>query len=319
MYHGISSGRLKLLLAGIAEEMHRENRFDTTDFTVAEATIEHIAPQRWQPHWADVFDFDGSDEDAGRISGLVHRIGNLTVVSYNSPLSNSPWTTKKELLDKDNLELNRRLLRDMQGEVWNEPEIDRRSMQLAGYVNRLWPHAEVLAKALEIELPVSPPSPGSETVRPGPTNTNTLYAEFYKPLVARLRRSGVEPVAKGGWRGQWRSFQTGHPGAVYGTGIGEGKATVFLHLNGTDRQQRYRALLQHREEAAGKVDGTILWQEGEFEVTLGREEAISLTAPEAELETARQWMADNLLALRGALQPHLDQLMRAGDAAEDAS
>ena len=319
MYNRISSGRLQLLLAGIAEEMHREKRFDTTEFTVAEATIEHIAPQHWRPHWADVFDFDGSDEDATRISGLVHRIGNLTVVSYNSALSNSPWTTKKELLDRDNLEMNRRLLRDMQGEVWNEPEIDRRSVQLAGYVNSLWPHAEVLAKELKIELPGSPPPPGPETVRPGPTNTNTLYARFYRPLVARLRRSGVEPVGKGGWRGQWRSFRSGHPGAIYGTGIGEGRATVFLRLYGTDRQQRYRALLQHREAAGEKVDGSILWQEGKCEVTLARDEAISLTAPEEELETARQWMAHNLLALRDALQPHLDQLMRAGDAAPDAA
>ena len=127
--------------------------------------------------------------------------------------------------------------------------------------------------------------------------------------MARLRRSGVEAVGKGGWRGQWRSFQTGHPRAIYGTGIGEGKATVFLHVHGTDRQQLYRALLQHREEVTGKVDGTISWQEGKFEVTMARDDAISLTAPEAELETARQWMADNLLALRNALQPHLDQLI----------
>ena len=143
MYNRISSGRLNLLLVGIAEEMHREKRFNTAGFTVSEATIEHIAPQHWRPHWADVFGFDGSDEDAARISRLVHRIGNLTVVSYNSALSNSPWTIKRELLDRDNLEMNRRLLRDMRGEVWNEPEIDRRSMQLAVYVNRLWPHAEV--------------------------------------------------------------------------------------------------------------------------------------------------------------------------------
>ena len=313
MYHGISSGRLQLLLGEIAEEMHGENDCDTTKFTIADATIEHIAPQHWEPHWAEVFNFDRSEEDASRISGLVHRIGNLTVVSYNSKLSNSPWSTKEELLKKDKLELNRRLLDDMRGDVWNEAEIDRRSMQLAGYVNRLWPDAEALADELNIELPASPTPAGREAAGPGPTNTNTLYAKFYKPLVAQLRRSGLEPVGKGGWRGQWRSFQTGYPGAVYGMGIGEGKATVFLQLGGTDRQQRYRALLQHREEAAGKVNGTILWQEGNFEVKLAREDAISLTAPEAELETARQWMADNFIALRDALHPHLDQVMRTED------
>lgn len=123
--------------------------------------------------------------------------------------------------------------------------------------------------------------------------------------MTRLRRSGVKTVGKGGWR----AFQTGHPGAIYGTGIGEGKATVFLRIYGTDRQKIHRALLQRREKITGRVGGTILWQEGRFGVAMARDEAMGLTAPEAELETARQWMADNLLALRNAPQPHLDRLI----------
>lgn len=157
MYHGISSGRLQLLLGEIAEEMHRENPYRSDEFKLGTVTIEHIAPRSWKPHWHDVFDFDGSDEDAGRISELVHRIGNLTLVSYNPSLSNKPWPEKKALLGQDGLEFNRRLLhdiesRDHQGnEVWNESEIDRRSVRLAGYVNSLWPDAETLAKQLDIE------------------------------------------------------------------------------------------------------------------------------------------------------------------------
>lgn len=159
MYHHISSRRLQLLLAGIAERMHSEKKYTSDSFTLGNVTIEHVAPQHWKPHWAKVFNFGGSDEDASRVDGVVHRIGNLTMVSYNPDLSNSPWSRKKELLGEDNLELNRRLLDDRQGEVWNEAEIDRRSIQLAGYVNRIWPHAEVLAQELGIELPASSPSP----------------------------------------------------------------------------------------------------------------------------------------------------------------
>ena len=62
------------------------------------------------------------------------------------------------------------------------------------------------------------------------------------------------------------------------------------------------------------MDRTVSWQEGSFEITLARDEAISLTVPDAELETARQWMADSLLALREAMQPHLDQVMGTEDA-----
>ena len=60
-----------------------------------------------------------------------------------------------------------------------------------------------------------------------------------------------------------------------------------------------------------------MWQEQIFRVALAREGTTSLTAPEEELEAARQWMADNLLALREALRPYLDDLMRAENAVTD--
>ena len=314
MYHGIASTRLKLLLGAIAEQMHAErrpplaNRFALED----SLTVEHVAPQSWTRHWQDDLKVGTSEEDQWRMSEVVHRIGNLTLVTQpmNNDLSNNPWSYKAGRLEEDNLEMTRRLLDDMKGEVWNEAEIVRRSIQLAGYVNRLWPDAEALAKELGIELPVSPQPQQPEPAQPKPTNINSLYGDFYRPLVARLGRSGMETVKPHGWRGQWRSFQTGHPGAVYGTGIGNGRGTVFLQLRGTDRQQRYRALFERREQVGRQVDGTVLWHEGEFEIRLALDGAIDLTAPEAQLETARQWMAENMLALRDALQPHLDQLMR---------
>ena len=148
-------------------------------------------------------------------------------------------------------------------------------------------------------------------------NSNTLYAEFYRPLVARLRQGGLQP---GGWRGKWRQFHTGHQGAFYGLGLVEGKAQVFLSFKGPDRQERYRALLQYRAEIDGKIEGALSWQEegpgswGESLVLLERAEAVSLTSPEAELEGARRWMADKLVSLRAALQPRLDELTPTADA-----
>ena len=151
--------------------------------------------------------------------------------------------------------------------------------------------------------------------QPATRTTNTLYAEFYRPLVARLHRRGMLTVGKGGWRGRWRSFETGHRSAVYATGFdGEGKPRVFLALFGGRHLPRYRALLQHREEIAGKVEGTFVWDEAregasQLSVKLERDEACSLTGSEEDLERAREWMAASLLALRGALQPCLDQVM----------
>ena len=178
------------------------------------------------------------------------------------------------------------------------------------------------ALAVDFQTVVEPQSQPRSS-RPDKKNSNTLFGEFYRPLVARLRQKGMQPLGRGGWRGRWRSFQSGHAGAIYGTGLVSGKARVFLSLNGTGHQRRYRALFEHQQEVAGEVDGNILWQEGsegdwESLVMLERDVAVSLTESEEEQETARQWMAHNLIPLRDALQPHLDQLMRAEDAAPDA-
>ena len=174
------------------------------------------------------------------------------------------------------------------------------------------------ALAVNFQTVVEPRRAGPAAPQPATRSTNTLYAEFYQPLVARLRRSGIATVGKGGFRGRWRSFQTGYPGAaVYGTGFDdEEKPQVFLTLLGGSRLPRYRALLQHREEIGGKVKGKLEWdeeREGAWgsSVTLERDEACSLTGSEEDLERARGWMADNLRSLRDALQPHLDQVMAA--------
>jgi len=158
-------------------------------------------------------------------------------------------------------------------------------------------------------------------VRPGASasarkTTNTLYAEFYRPLVARLRQKGVLTVGKGGWRGRWRSFQTGHSGAVYGTGLSGGKAKVFLSFRGAGHRERFRALLSRRDEIDGRLKGTVHWHDesqGSWKssVVLEGDGVADLTGPEEDLEAVRWWMADNLVSLRDALQTPLDEVMRA--------
>ncbi|MXZ25716.1 MAG: hypothetical protein F4Y80_12825 [Caldilineaceae bacterium SB0665_bin_21] len=179
------------------------------------------------------------------------------------------------------------------------------------------------ALAADFHMVVEPPQPQPGPSRSASKNSNTLYAEFYRPLVARLRRRGVRPVGKGGWRGQWRSFQTVHPDAIYATQALDGEtARVFLYLKGPDRQQKYRFLLRHREEIDGKVNGAIWGKEGggfwDNCVALDSDETVSLTSSEEKLEIMYQWMTDNLLLLKDALQPHLDRLMQAEGAASGA-
>ncbi len=181
--------------------------------------------------------------------------------------------------------------------------------------------AYCVGKALAVNFcpVVEPLQSQPSTSRPTRTTASTLYAEFYRPLVARLRHRGVQPVGKGGWRGRWRSFQTQDPDVVYATEFTDRRFAVFLSIGGTGHQETFRALRRHREDIDREVGEAVSWQETEEQslVMLERNEAVSLTAPEGELEAVRQWMAENLLVLRRALQPHLDEVMRAKGAGPD--
>ena len=125
-------------------------------------------------------------------------------------------------------------------------------------------------------------------------------------------------MGKGGWRGRYRSFQTGHDGATYGTSLYGNKPRVGFYLHGSGRQHRYRALASCREAISEKVNGTVLWREKDHGIVLIRPEVISLTeGSEDDIDAARRWMADNLLSLREAVRPHLDEVMRAKDTDPD--
>ena len=188
MYHGISSARLQLLLGAVAAWMHGEREGELANtFGLGSLTIEHVAPQSWERHWHKDLNFGNSDEDRSRLDQLVHRIGNLTLVTkaINPKLGNRPWSFKVELLENDNLEMNRRLLADMKGETWNEAEINRRSKQLAGYITRIWPHAGVLRD----QLGVAPPR------NEGAGLVSGIALSAAKRLVDSVTDTGVD----GGW------------------------------------------------------------------------------------------------------------------------
>ena len=155
MYHRCAGKGL--LLNGIAERMHEERSSDLTmHFRPKDKlTVEHVAPQNWNRHWKSDLGFGESDEERHRLNRLVHRIGNLTLVTskLNNNLGDHPWRRKAKLLRRDNLEMNRRLLADMEGDTWNRKEIDRRGRVIADYVKAIWPHAAAFRRELGIAAP----------------------------------------------------------------------------------------------------------------------------------------------------------------------
>ena len=169
------------------------------------------------------------------------------------------------------------------------------------------------AIAADFQLIVEPPQsqPGTASTSTG-MNVNTYYANFYRPVVAQLRSSGLLPVGRGGWRGRWRSFQTGHSNVVYVAALSEEKAWACLAVEGADNQHIYHALTQHRAEIDAKLHGGVEWDLSGHSWLGLRTEAVT-SDPMLNLAAVGQWIAENLLRLRDVTQPYLGQVM--GDVA----
>ena len=164
--------------------------------------------------------------------------------------------------------------------------------------------------AADFRTVVEPPQSQPGTSSPARETMSTHYAEFYRPLVAQLRRSGLQPMGRGGWRGRWRSFQAGHSQVLYGAGLDEGKAQVFLNVYGPNQQHIHHALAQYRDEIDSELNGSVVWEQAERNSWVMLEREATVTGLEEDPETARQWIADGLLRLRAVIQPYLDQVMR---------
>ena len=159
---------------------------------------------------------------------------------------------------------------------------------------------------LIVEPTQSQPGTASTSTR---MTANTYFADFYRPVVAQLRRTGLLPVSRGGWRGRWRSFQTGYPQVVYAAGLSEDKAWAFLDVYGADNQHIYHALTQHRAEIDAELNGGAEWEQGEDQSWVGLRTEALLSDPVLNLEAVGEWIAENLLRLRAVVQPYLDQVI----------
>lgn len=169
--------------------------------------------------------------------------------------------------------------------------------------------------AADFELAVGPTQSGSRP--PAEPNTNTWYANFYRPLLEQLRREGLTSVGRGGFRGQWRSFESGYFQTVYAVGWSDDTAQAFLQAYGEDKERVYEGLTQHKAEIDTELNNEAIWEA--HWVRLETKPMPIVT--DADYERVRQWLADNLLRLRKAIQPHLDQAMeevRSGSDGADA-
>lgn len=143
VYRRFRRGRLRMLLEAIedAQRGFAGASPSRTGMRVARLgfPIEHLLPQSWSTHWP-VEDLAAEvDRDAH-----VHRLGNLTLItaSLNSSISNGPWmgeNGKRRQLEKHDVLLMNRHLREMSQDGWDETLIDQRTSVMVDALLATWP------------------------------------------------------------------------------------------------------------------------------------------------------------------------------------
>lgn len=114
-----------------------ENYGKKTFISDEDISIEHVMPQTLTSYWKNIL----GDNYKNIHADLVDDIGNLTLTSYNSELSNRDFETKLNMLkDESNFKLNRYFENITE---WNKEEIEKRSIELAQKAIDIWKFPEV--------------------------------------------------------------------------------------------------------------------------------------------------------------------------------
>lgn len=95
-------------------------------------TIEHVMPQTLSKEWLAALG-EGAEE---RHQRTIHTLGNLTLTGYNSELSNSSFSVKREKLAESNVQMNKEIVRESE---WGFEGIEERGRRLAEKALRIWP------------------------------------------------------------------------------------------------------------------------------------------------------------------------------------
>lgn len=130
-------------------EMATRTKFSVATPRPDNMSVEHVMPQTWTTHWplpdgrlAPGDKVTGADhkmlEDIRARDGLVHTLGNLTLITVpgNTAASNSDFAGKKPWLLKSLLALN---LEVTSGDAWTHTSITDRSTDLAKRAAVVWP------------------------------------------------------------------------------------------------------------------------------------------------------------------------------------
>ena len=136
----------------VLEARERELRADMAEpVDLTKSTIEHIMPQKWEPHWPLPAE-NPSQEDRDQRDWYVKYLGNLTLTTskLNTSISNGPWSEKQERLrEYSSLLINKEIL-DPALSDWNEDTIRKRTDRLAQKIVEIWKPAEYFIETSDL-------------------------------------------------------------------------------------------------------------------------------------------------------------------------
>ena len=105
------------------------------DWKSANFTLEHFMPQNLNGEWMKYLHGIGVEDPVTSHGELLHTIGNLTLTSLNSKLSDSPILRKQQILGVSKLVINTELVDTIQ---WGPAEILQRSKRLVDAAIAIW-------------------------------------------------------------------------------------------------------------------------------------------------------------------------------------
>ncbi len=137
LYRLLTRGRLRLVIEGI-ESVVRSDKAESGDVP-KNLTIEHLMPVSWKEDSWPLPACEEEEEATDARNGLIHTIGNLTLLTQklNSSVSNACWKKKRAEIQKYSvLSLNSELVTK---ESWDEGSIRARSRRMAEVIAECWP------------------------------------------------------------------------------------------------------------------------------------------------------------------------------------
>ena len=110
---------------------------EVPDWNAAVYTVEHVMPQNATDEWLSVLREANPDEDpALGHATVVDTLGNLTLTTQNSSLSDHPLQRKQQILGTSILKMNKQI---QEAPTWTKASIEQRSGDLAEAAITLWP------------------------------------------------------------------------------------------------------------------------------------------------------------------------------------